>query len=696
MTAFCKVSVFIRKMAIEQSPEQLLLEDCVHYRLYRSPKPNNPSHNQHSDLNKDDCIQVMAAAIQLIGDYIWHKESFRLSFTNENGISSLSGSTRFGDALEDEWFIVYVLYKITLEFPDLIVSVHDTDGDFLLIEAADSLPDWLDPSTSENRVFIHRGKLHIIPIDFASEKKRLALQKAIALVSDLSIPTVASASIQAAIESRIGIFPAGISTQKHRSNVQVPLKVAQLLIQNPQLISSAVNAFITRDPISMRPCQTMSVFDPATAVEMTATFTKIMYSQLMCQRFYPPSKFRLPLQSSSEFPAYELGMKLTCGFEILYNSSYLQSTSSKVLGTQTIDSYDFTSDPDWRKFNEKLTAGFYFKNQVQGSKLYTSLERLAKQQYLDSKISSTDMSIENAYDQMCHILEVLPKISESDIPRGVVDSDAWMHLDPVAIDKDLANRIDKMSSKLAEMDEHGDAMSELSDRDVAELEQFKSVFKGFDSFVNKESGLEGAEFPNDIDSKDEWIKDIDSSENESDSNSDQGVQLDSKKFMSSIMKILGTNDSVLSADMPIQSSSQDTNLSIVQGNSNRHNAFDTRQQADSDDEDDFVEPDYDAELRAYMDSMDRELFASKLGADFEREQVLTTRENHPSTSKTTDDFIGDDDNEMENEFRPVDLDVNLLKNVFESFASQQGLAGPASNIMMSMGLNLPRRDEHSD
>ena len=32
------------------------------------------------------------------------------------------------------------------------VSIRDSDGEFLLIEAADSLPSWVTPSVVENRV----------------------------------------------------------------------------------------------------------------------------------------------------------------------------------------------------------------------------------------------------------------------------------------------------------------------------------------------------------------------------------------------------------------------------------------------------------------------------------------------------------------------------------------------------------------
>jgi len=35
-----------------------------------------------------------------------------------------------------------------------VVRVYDSDGEFLLIEAADFLPKWLNPDTAENRVSI--------------------------------------------------------------------------------------------------------------------------------------------------------------------------------------------------------------------------------------------------------------------------------------------------------------------------------------------------------------------------------------------------------------------------------------------------------------------------------------------------------------------------------------------------------------
>ena len=46
------------------------------------------------------------------------------------------------------------------------------------------------------------------------------------------------------------------------------------------------------------------------------------------------------------------------------------------------------------------------------------------------------------------------------------------------------------------------------------------------------------------------------------------------------------------------------------------------------------------------------------------------------------------------DFRPVNVDVNVVKNTLESFHAQRGLAGPATNILKGMGVVLPP-DENS-
>lgn len=68
------------------------------------------------------------------------------------GVSSLHGRTNFGDSIEDEWVIVYLLRELTNRHKDIWVRVVDSDGEFLLVEAAGTLPAWLEPEVADNRV----------------------------------------------------------------------------------------------------------------------------------------------------------------------------------------------------------------------------------------------------------------------------------------------------------------------------------------------------------------------------------------------------------------------------------------------------------------------------------------------------------------------------------------------------------------
>jgi hypothetical protein len=64
----------------------------------------------------------------------------------------LHGLTNYGDSVEDEWLVVFILRELSKQFPNVWVRVVDTDGEFLLIEAANALPPWLNPEIADNRV----------------------------------------------------------------------------------------------------------------------------------------------------------------------------------------------------------------------------------------------------------------------------------------------------------------------------------------------------------------------------------------------------------------------------------------------------------------------------------------------------------------------------------------------------------------
>ncbi|XP_026331354.1 protein ecdysoneless-like, partial [Hyposmocoma kahamanoa] len=101
------------------------------------------------------CISVNKTIQKLSEGYIWHRDEFKvyvpLNKEKHDCSPQLVSTTCFGDNIEDEWLIVYLILEVTKVHSNLIAQVQDNDGDFLLIEAADFLPAWANPDTTENR-----------------------------------------------------------------------------------------------------------------------------------------------------------------------------------------------------------------------------------------------------------------------------------------------------------------------------------------------------------------------------------------------------------------------------------------------------------------------------------------------------------------------------------------------------------------
>lgn len=64
----------------------------------------------------------------------------------------LYGLTFYGENIQDEWYIVEIICHLTKIYPNVIGRLCDSDGEFLLIEAAEVLPKWANPDTCGQRV----------------------------------------------------------------------------------------------------------------------------------------------------------------------------------------------------------------------------------------------------------------------------------------------------------------------------------------------------------------------------------------------------------------------------------------------------------------------------------------------------------------------------------------------------------------
>ncbi|NXF79492.1 ECD protein, partial [Sclerurus mexicanus] len=558
----------------------------------------------------------------------------------------IGGTTLFGDNVDDEWFIVYLVREITRDFPGLVAKIDDNDGEFLLIEAADFLPKWLNPENSENRVFFYKGELHIIPLlETAEQECDLSapcptISEALTLLSTRSEEFLAAEPIRAAINKRIDGYPEKIQASLHRAHCYLPAGIAVVLRQRPSLVAAAVHAFYLRDPADLRACRRPFHTFPAEQRVMTVvTFTRCLYAQLAQQKFVPDrrSGYTLPVPSHPQYKAYELGMKLAHGFEILCSKSSKVSPNSK---------RNVLSGPLWDRFLRSLKEKDYFKGELEGSAKYSELLHMAED-YFQQSVTTPESSVEvSPGDEILALLQTI-SIDLKELEREAAclppeDDDSWLDITPDALDQML---------KEARNESLPCANKEEQKYDL------ETVAESMKAFVSKVSTHEGAEMP--------WSSD------------ESHVTFDVDSFTKALDRILGADSEELDSD----DLDEEEEFGFSEEDDEDLDAGNQRQ-------DQKVSPDdLIGSLKSYMNEMDRELAQTNVGKSF------TTHKKGASSVKATPSESADSGAE-DPELAPVDVDMNLVANLLESYSAQAGLAGPTSNILQSMGVYLPENTDH--
>uniref|UniRef100_A0A8P0NTQ7 Ecdysoneless cell cycle regulator n=1 Tax=Canis lupus familiaris TaxID=9615 RepID=A0A8P0NTQ7_CANLF len=591
---------------MEDNTKLAIMEDTVEYHLFLIPDElRDPE--KHKEILQKYIERIMTQFAPMLAPYIWQNQPFNLRYKPGKGNvpAHMFGVTKFGDNIEDEWFIVYIVKQITKEFPELVARIEDNDGEFLLIEAADFLPKWLDPDNSANRVFFQRGELCLIP---APRKPGTmswlpttppTVPQALNIISTHPEEILASESIRAAVNRRIRGYPEKIQASLHRAHCFLPASIVALLKQHPRLVAAGVQAFYLRDPIDLRACRVFKTFLPETRIMTSVTFTKCLYAQLVQQRFVPDrrSGYKMPPPSHPQYRAHELGMKLGL---------------------------------------------------IEGSAQYQARLEMAKNYFQLSVNRPESCLAMSPGEEILTLLQTMPfdieelKKEEANLPPE--DDDQWLALSP--------DQLDQLLQEVA-----GKKEAEPTSKKEEQNYDLNQVSESMKAFISKVSTHKGAELPREP--------------------SEAPITFDADSFLNYFDKILGPS--------PHESDSDDLDEEDFEC-------------LDSDDDLDLKTEAAGEEasvkgtlnnLKSYMAQMDRELAYTSIGKSF------TTQKQMESLSQTTNNNSDEEDSGAGGSvMTPVDVDLNLVSNILESYSSQAGLAGPASNLLQSMGVQLPDNSDH--
>lgn len=611
-----------------------LPEDCVEYAIYLID-------SKVSDLAvREKLRKVQSTATQLskelLKDYLWQRESFQLNLGRDKGRSLLHGRTNYGDSVEDEWLIVYILRELSKQHSDIWIRVFDTDGEFLLIEAANALPLWLNPEVADCRVWINEGRLLIIPIDNPGGTSRqtqtvndtIGLNTALNIIESPTAKILHSTKIEEEAFYRLRKYPQQIADSLHHSLIKVPRKLAYILHDSPAHISPAIEAFYLRDPIALRPLNAKSksklVFPPEDLVTISTKFNKVGFAQLKSQHFSaPPSWVGVPLAKGDAKgkARAEMGMKITCGFEMLM------------------------SDP-----------------QNRDNKAYREISMLLE----DVNAGEAHLPFDNDIREW-----------------GMRDDDeGWLDINFEDLEKELNGKT-KQNEPYRGFGDQG------------AQDNLRKMVSRFEEFLDDDkAGVDGAEFLDEMDHDNDSSEVSESEESEDDDGEAKDLSFDEDEFTAMMREMMGMPADVMS-EMMGQAKNTRSEYRVKPVISTP--SIDDATSDDIHGSNVVTQDREDEEIHQAMEQIEQELRAS--GAlDLESTGAGGIKALPPDdaidpgsvdpdecNAKTLHD--GSADPEVAN------VDTTLVKNMLESFKSQGGAAGPGGNLLGLMGMHLPR-DEH--
>ncbi|CAN9119549.1 unnamed protein product [Alternaria alternata] len=587
-----------------------------------------------SDIQTRERLQAFQRALtvlekKFLKEYIWQRDSLALDLVREEHQWLLKGRSNYGDSVADEWLIVYFLRELSKEFKDAWIRIYDSDGEFLLIEAANALPKWLNPEVAENRVWINSHRLLIIPLGKEEDPAPLTQVQALQIIDETPARPQQYGKVEKEAFHRLAGYPAAISENQHHATLPLPRKVAHILHTNPSYIAPVVEAFYLRDPISIRLIQPEKSKIPLTLppedfVDVSVRFTKVLYAQLLGQHWEPQAPWDTALEqlakSGKPIEKAEIGIKIAAGMQMLLSHSLYASrkpTREIALLLEDLENGDDTLPTDteiasWPKREDDeawLNIDFSeFEKELEGK------GSGAKGAFGDKNAE------ENLKKMVARFNDFL-----ADNEAGAEGADGG--LDPMDVDND----------------------SDAGDR-------------GWEDPEDSDSTAE-----NDTKSKGKGKAKTSNGEDDAGTDDEEDAEADAEyaeyeQAFEKFMMLPAAEKAILTDEARALALEQD------------------------------AEKEEDEEIQKLTEMMEAELFSHgalniNSKPDHKPGTGLLSDSNGKGKGKLQD--VAEEDEEDEDD-ELLDEDYNLADNMLKAFKGQAGMAGPAGNMMKAMGVQFPR------
>ncbi|KAI0935983.1 hypothetical protein AcV5_004245 [Taiwanofungus camphoratus] len=341
----------------------------------------------------------------------------------------------------------------------------------------------------------------------------ITVQDALKLVRDPLLDTQASEEVERTTWRRISGYPAAARQHVHITKAYVPIDIARALSIDSTLVQKPVETFYTRDAIQLRAAHKMSRFPPEPSTLTTVKMTRTAYAQLVGQKFYPPKIFGRwqEKEGTKEWRWRDVGMKIACGFEMLYQESKGRSEiaqlSSEVLRSSAEAQKDaLRRNPEYSKYIQNLVSSGYFKGELEGSQLWSTLEDQAVNAYVENR--REDDATRPSF--VAAVQRAVLRAGNGPIsPDQEEDSDEWLNVNADDFDSMLEKNYagqyttkPNSSSDAMNIDKSEETQEDRLAKDQAS--RLQNLAKKVEEFVEGEGDIEGARFADEAFSDEEF------------------------------------------------------------------------------------------------------------------------------------------------------------------------------------------------